>query len=1242
MRKFFSNYGFGASKVFMTLAMLIATVMLTKAQDVPNPVAITETNQVLSEGVTYSYPAYVPISASFTPSVDGVLRIEGFQNFGIYETCVTPGKEYSDQRTDHVALDPGARIREIKVTKGKTIYFFDSFTMGADTVTLYLENAAPLAIQYMQPDLNEVVDFNNYPSTQLTFNQNAKSTESSANISFTNRLTNQTTTIPSRISGNGTKMLTIPFYTQLKPYITSGAIRPTDPFTVTIMGLQSEKGVPFVNADADGNATFTFLCGSIPTLCTDYYCPDPFLSYWPEGTPEGILTMTFDRPLGTSDKTYAEIAWGNQEGEDGQYYTEILPVKIDGQKVTVDFTGKLRTPATMTPLYPDGMYDIMAVNVSYIVDEFGVPVGSEGAGTIGSYGFSPRYQLLQKGALAAEFEPASGADLNTISNVNVWISGIKAISFDGFKLEVTDKNSGEVSVVVVPMSDVKVTPDGTDAAEYDFALPADVKANAKTVVVTLNNVVSNDGYNHDNDVRATYGGFVITYIDPAPGSEMKTLDQGSIITIEANVAEQYPNMYVEYEIYEVDPETQEKEIIKSVSWMTRQADGSYQSEVFGDYKLIYGKEYHAVFTAWEEESIRYYTPEESLGSDFIIWKGLTPPYIYSNITLTDINPAANELLENDVITLTFDGIVNLGVTTGYSAETGIIEGMGAGLQPFKEVRPINPEVVDGTTYASSWELVLPDGYLNSRTTPVNISFKAYDEQGRLVKGTDGVDETSCFIYQFDIPGMYKEISIDFGTEPITSVKEIKVSYPIGINVSYDMLFSEIKVMNRMQQEVAVMEDFILDENPDNPYATATSGRIILDKAITEEGGYMLYIPRGFFNLGTEFDTAKNAEVMKPFSVAMAPFTVTPAEGTVESLETIVIAYNGGLIKLAEGTTLKPYYNFAGETANYSFASVSAFDNELTLKFKAKTNEAGTYTVIVPEGLVLFTDDAAAPAVTLTYVIDEVVARPNITVEPAEGNVTSIPQYLRILFDDYDEVGAGMGIATLSVNDQTPSNLGDLEYDWEDDRLNLILQGTGANPEYTADGTYVFSFPAGYFSLGSEGAPSPAFTLTYTIGQINPGYSATFDPEPGVVKELSQVDVIFPDYEEATTGSGTASISVNGAMFENLPDAMPSFDVWNKVEQPLGKTYTENGVIEIFFPAGYFIMVNGFDETPSQEMSIRYEIDNNVGVTAVDIDAKSYTVYSLSGVLLLENADREAFKALAPGLYIVNGVKIVKK
>ncbi len=1239
MRKCFSHYRYGASKIFMTLAMLIATVMMTKAAD---PVPVTEPNQVITEGVTYSYEAMKSVSVAFTPTVDGTLRVEGFHNFAFFEKCLTPGSSYSEPREDYVALDPVANIREVKVTKGKTLYIVDTFTLMSGTGTLFLENAAPLALQYMQPEPNMVVDFNNYPSAQLTFNQNAKSTEANANISFKNRLTNETTTLQSRISGNGTKMLTIPFYTQLKPYIASGAIQPMDEFQMTIIGLQSEKGVPYVDADAQGNTTFTFLCGSIPTVSTKSYCPNPFLSYWPEGTPEGILTITFDRPLGTSDKTYAELGWGNQEGEDGQYYSETLPVKIDGNTLSVDFTGKLRTPSTMTPMYPDGMYNIMTVDIVHVVDEFGIPVGSSGSGTTGSYTFAPEYKLLEKGTLAAEFEPASGADLNLVSNVNVWISGINNITFDGFKLEVTDKTSGEVSTVVIPMSDVKVTPDGTDAAEYDFALPADVKANAKTVVVTLNNVVGKDGYNHDNDIRATYGGFVITYADPAAGSEMRSLDAGSIITIEANVAEKYPNMYVEYEIYEVDPETKEKEIIKSIMWMDRQDDGSYQAEVAGNYKMIYGKEYQVNFTAWEEESIRYYAPEETLGSDFIVWKGLTPPYIYSAITLTDINPAAGELLESDVITLTFDGIVNLGNTSGSAVDTGIVVGMGAGLTAFKEVRPVNPEVVDGTTYASTWELVFPTNYLNNQSAPVIISFKAFDEQGRLVQGTEGVDETSCFLFQYDVPGMFKEITVDFGTEPINSVKEIKVSYPTGINVSYEMLFSDVKVFNRMQTEVAVMEDFIMDEDPDNPYAVATSGRIILNNEISQEGGYMLYIPRGFFNLGTEFTPAKNAEVSQPFSIAMAAYTANPAEGTVESLETIVIAYNGGLIKLAEDTDLKPYYNFEGETANYSFSNVSAYDNELTLTLRTMTDEPGIYTVTVPEGLVLFTDGTPAPAVTLTYVIEEVVARPNLTVDPAEGNVTSIPEYLRIVFDDYSEVGPGMGKATLTINDEAPITLGDTEFDWEDERLNLLLQGTGATPEYTAEGTYVFSFPAGYFALGSNGAPSPAFTLTYTIGAVNPGTNVTFDPEPGTVAKLTQVNVIFTDYEEATTGSGRATISVNGGEAAILPDALPSASVWNMVEQPLGQTYTENGTYEIFFPAGYFTMVNGYDETPSQEMTVRYEIGNNVGVTAVDLDAKTYTVFTLDGVRLLDGADREAYKALAPGLYIVNGVKILKK
>lgn len=1117
MRKFFSKCGVSAFKIFMTLAMLVASTTLAKADSAP--VALTP-GMSLELGVTYSFAQYSDIDASFTSPADGVLRIEGII-MGVYSA---PGGNPANLIPTRNSLS----VMELDVTKGQTIYFYNSFVMDRGTLVLYMDGiiSAPLEIKYMQPDQHEIVDYVNYSSMQVTFNQDIKVESTDAQIVFQNRLTSTEQTLTTRASVSGA-LLNVPMYSVLNPYIAQGAIRVGDRYKVIVKGITTTSGQPYINTDANGNAVFSFLCGSIPTISITNYCPDPFLSYWPKGTPEGILKMTFDKPLGNSPQTRCEIGWGNQEGEAGEYYFETLPIVIDGNSLTVDFTGVLRTPSTMTPLFPDSSYPNMAVNIVHVVDEFGNPVNG-GSGSTGSFSFYPVYKVLSRSTLAAEFEPANGSDLSLASKINVWISGIKDIKFDGFKIDAVDKVSGETTTYVIPMSDVTVTPDGDDAAEYAFNMPEEVINNAKSAVVTLNNIEALDGYNHNDDIRASYGGFVVTYADPANGTEMPSLDNETIITIETNVADKYPAMYVEYQITDLATE----EIIKSISWLNRQEDGSYSAEVVGDYKLLFDHDYKVEFTAWEDEETRNFTPELSLGSDYIIWKGLTPPYRYSDILLSSITPDAGEILESNTITVNFEGMVNLGETSGSNPDTGILLGMGMGIMPFAEVTPVTPEEIDGTIYSSSWNLVFPDGYLNTLTAPVAITLKAFDEEGRVVKGEEGEDAGSYFIYQFDVPGMFKDIAVSFGTEPVTSVREITVSFPTGINVAYEIPFSEVKVYNKTQQEVAYMEDYIMAEDPENPFAIAKEGRIVLNTELTEEGGYMLHIPRSFFELGTDFNTAKNSEVNLPFSISAAPFTVIPAQGKVESLETIVISYNDGLVELVEGSDLKPYYNIPGNDYNFEFASFSAEDTELTLTFDTEITQPGTYIVTVPEGLVRFVTGGDAPAVTLTYTISEVAERPNLTLDPEEGPVSSIPQVIRILFNDYDSVMGGMGKATLSINGGEPEYLGDVDYDFADERLNLILQPTGAAPEYTEKGTYVFSFPAGYFSLNYNGEPSPAFDITYTIG------------------ESSSVDI--------------------------------------------------------------------------------------------NIEAASYTVFNLTGVKLLDRADREAYNALAPGLYIVNGVKIVKK
>ncbi len=766
MGNLYSYFRSAAIMLCMVAAMRGALGNAAYAEAIP----ITEVNQVLEGGVTYSYKAFDDVTAQYTPIADGTLRMEGFQGFQVFKECIIPGSQYSGEILNLKALDNGGMVRTFSVKKDETVYF-KGWPLGDGEITLFMEgvDVAPLKIQSMDPTPGTMVDFTNYQMMTITFNQNIKLSNRNAVISFENRLTGQRQDLISRATATGTT-LSMGIYSFLKPCIASGSLKPDDPFTISILGLTSEYGAPYEEAESDGTIVFNFICGSIPVAPVETYCPDPFLSYWPEDTPEGILKITFEGNLGTSPNTKAELSWGNLEGEEGEYYVEELPVKIDGNVLSVDFTGKLRTPATMTPLFPNSDYSIIGINVQGVVDEYGAPVTSNAAGSVGSFSFAPTFEVLERTSIVAEFEPAPGADINLAANLNVRITGTKGISFDGFQIEYTDKNTGDTAIVTVPMSDVNVTPDGDDATEYAFSMPEVVIDNASNAVVTLSNLVTSDGYNHEHDIRAAYGGFVVTYADPANGTELATLNEGETITIQTNITEKYPAMYVEYKIIDLDPAQDEEEIIKSSSWMNLQENGSFQSEVVGNYKFIYGKDYKVVFTAWENELTHNNTPELTLGSDYVIWKGLTPPFIYSSNELDTILPSPENELPSDTrqLTVNFTGIVNLGKTSGSNLDTGIVTD--SGLEAFRVVTPIDPVVVNGTNYASSWILVFPDNYIANAEKPISISFKAWDEEGRQLKGNEGREENSFFRITFFPAGMNAD-------DPTTEVKVIDIDAP---------------------------------------------------------------------------------------------------------------------------------------------------------------------------------------------------------------------------------------------------------------------------------------------------------------------------------------------------------------------------------------------------------------------------------------------------------------------------------
>lgn len=84
-----------------------------------------------------------------------------------------------------------------------------------------------------------------------------------------------------------------------------------------------------------------------------------------------------------------------------------------------------------------------------------------------------------------------------------------------------------------------------------------------------------------------------------------------------------------------------------------------------------------------------------------------------------------------------------------------------------------------------------------------------------------------------------------------------------------------------------------------------------------------------------------------------------------------------------------------------------------------------------------------------------------------------------------------------------------------------------------------------------------------------------------------------------------------------------------------------GTYQVFCPKSlYNCTING-KRTDSPEQ-IFYVVYGATGVEVLGAADGTFTVINLSGVVLLQNAGADEFKALEPGFYIVNGKKVIKK
>ena len=448
-------------------------------------------------------------------------------------------------------------------------------------------------------------------------------------------------------------------------------------------------------------------------------------------------------------------------------------------------------------------------------------------------------------------------------------------------------------------------------------------------------------------------------------------------------------------------------------------------------------------------------------------------------------------------------------------------------------------------------------------------------------------------------------------------------------------------------------------------ATGNDGYPVYTDEVTE-GGEL--VRRAFVQV--DFQTDKNISNEVEFDVytldgdllegqaVKAPFTAVKISST-QSSQTINPS-NVGTITITDTE--------ANVVARGDYDSFVPGTNP-TLNFNVAVTEPGEYIINFPIGAFVFGDgmqalSSAEQTVTFSIVGDEPSYEymNNATVvDPAQAIVGSVMQVV-VTWDEQPIFLKDGATAKWYVNsDFGDFELGELQSEAPDLYLTTLASGDEGGIAQMADGgenALVISLPfSAFFTKGIFNIVVPQATVENENGEVNPeeiitlfvvnvlDTPATISPAETSVETLPEITVTFDNI---------MTINPNDPMEIRLNQTIISTDEFmtpiqdedtgdvNGYKFNVSKLTEEKGTYEFVLPEGAFLLI-GEDGSfnVNQEGFVEFSVTTSTGINEV-VDALDgrYVVYNINGILVLDTDNAAELAGLTPGLYIINGKKVI--
>ena len=963
-------------KAWLVLVCLMSTMLASAAEWTP-----------FETGVKYDFKFMEDQNFKFVPTEDGILRIYAQEtNISVSTDETTAGDKISAWKYKPTTDEDGTTwsgYTEASLKAGTPYFINVPGTLSKSTKKyfkgVFEAGVNELKVTAINFEEGKTFDISDTRGGQLniSFNMNAKSEET--NVKIGNIIDCNVETRTSTNAGS----LYVLLKDSLISWLNKGKIVGGEEMIITVKNIRAAADEN-IKYGKDGNLTLKFLTPSKPHTLVSKQLPDPFLSYWPKGDERGMIVLTFDADVMPGEAQTAKGSFTLGYAEMDDVYVETLEpsmFRAEGNKLYIDFTGKLRTKETMG-LKND--WDIITLRLMNVKMADGTNVFSAGAGTSGSFTFTMKYKEY-KSNLAFELTPADGEKLKE-NNVKIYFSEKDAIKFDGVKFTYQDENDKKYQTTVTEGITSEVE---GDAIEYIIPITDAIK-NGKNVRFTLTGVVANDGLDH-SDITARWN----------PGQELvATLAPSSVYMNESVKEVDIVKNYYRH-VLEFNEDITIKENASA-------ADVTYKDTKSG--RIIYGY----VKSVNNNSKQVIVIPAEDL-KDKHEYELTIKERVIVNKEFVETNGKYGNVMPEQSYKFTIYANKD-----AYDFITSPVEGSNVN-EISTIVCSMKPGANAGTSaigYAHRTDKFVY--LLNEKNEKVATATCGDVENGMFIKFSPAITEPGTYTVHIEDSVYF----IGTGFEAVQNEQPVEFKYTV-VAAPEELQFTtdpENESTITSLGEIVIMSDKDIygTTTPIQAYCdrqvfngTLTMGDVNRREAyieftdaagepITAEGEYRIEIPAGVFGNKAWYDSdclsgACNAATTLYYTVGKEAteitYTADPADGSkVDALGTVTIDYNTTSIMASSGQIViyKDGKELKKVEAEVVYKDPNDF-NEVSHKATVAVNatEKGVYTIEIPEGYFNDENGDPIPAVTLTYYVGVASGIQNINAAIANGTVYNL-------------------------------------------------------------------------------------------------------------------------------------------------------------------------------------------------------------------------------------------------------------